>query len=300
MGETGVRSVLARLRAAPPVIVIGMHRSGTSLVAAMLFQLGVYGGADIDIRRIRSEVAARSAALVSGYAESGVFFRLNEEMLARAGARWDDPQPFLERRDHPRVAPREVAALEQRAARELAVGFQSGFESGRQSVWGWKDPRNSLTLPYWLNLFPGARVLHVRRDLESSAQSVYRRALQWEQSPSVETVPGCRPRIQGMNSERIVGALLRRLGKDGRPSNPCLDLDYCRRLCLCYVDEACRHRALGSSYREVWYDDVLREPESAARELCSFIGLESGTHTHRLAAGYVLSRTDTLTAASRS
>lgn len=29
--------------------------------------------------------------------------------------------------------------------------------------WGWKDPRNTLTLPVWLDLFPKARVVHIYR-----------------------------------------------------------------------------------------------------------------------------------------
>ncbi len=33
-------------------------------------------------------------------------------------------------------------------------------------AWGWKDPRNTFTLPMWLSIFPKARVLHVLRNKE--------------------------------------------------------------------------------------------------------------------------------------
>ena len=34
-------------------------------------------------------------------------------------------------------------------------------------LWGWKDPRNSLTLPFWQNLLPGMKTLiMVRNPLE--------------------------------------------------------------------------------------------------------------------------------------
>jgi hypothetical protein len=45
---------------------------------------------------------------------------------------------------------------------------RKGCSSG---PWGWKDPRNSLTLPFWLQVFPGARVLIVHRK--------WRRGMAW-------------------------------------------------------------------------------------------------------------------------
>jgi hypothetical protein len=41
--------------------------------------------------------------------------------------------------------------------------------------WGWKDPRNSITLPFWLDIFPGARVIHVRRHGVDVAASLVKR-----------------------------------------------------------------------------------------------------------------------------
>ena len=46
-------------------------------------------------------------------------------------------------------------------ARLLIEGFDSAH------VWGWKDPRNSLTLPFWQDLLPGLKTLMmVRNPLE--------------------------------------------------------------------------------------------------------------------------------------
>ncbi len=41
--------------------------------------------------------------------------------------------------------------------------------------WGWKDPRNTFTLPMWLKVFPNAKVIHVLRDKESVARSLMKR-----------------------------------------------------------------------------------------------------------------------------
>jgi hypothetical protein len=40
------------------------------------------------------------------------------------------------------------------------------------AIWGWKDPRNCLTLPIWLSIYPGARVLHIIRDGRAVALSL--------------------------------------------------------------------------------------------------------------------------------
>lgn len=41
--------------------------------------------------------------------------------------------------------------------------------------WGWKDPVNTFTLPFWLDLFPEARVVHIFRNGVDIAQSLYTR-----------------------------------------------------------------------------------------------------------------------------
>ncbi len=43
-------------------------------------------------------------------------------------------------------------------ARLLIEGFDSA------QIWGWKDPRNSLTLPFWEDLLPGLKTLIIVRN----------------------------------------------------------------------------------------------------------------------------------------
>src|SRR6185369_1404756 len=59
---------------AHPVIVIGMHRSGTTLLCQCLEKLGVFMGA----RKDENE-------------EAFFFFRLNEWMFRQLDASWDNP-----------------------------------------------------------------------------------------------------------------------------------------------------------------------------------------------------------------
>ena len=43
------------------------------------------------------------------------------------------------------------------------------------NVWGWKDPRNSLTLPFWQDLLPGLKTLIVVRNPLEVAHSMKER-----------------------------------------------------------------------------------------------------------------------------
>ena len=64
------------------VIILGMHRSGTSMVSGLLTNLGVDLGEDA------------LGPLISnprGHFEDGDFLGLNNAILAAAGGTWDDP-----------------------------------------------------------------------------------------------------------------------------------------------------------------------------------------------------------------
>ena len=59
------------------------------------------------------------------------------------------------------------------------------FLLGRQTPWGWKDPRTSLLLPVWRDLFPTAAVVHIVRDGRDAALSLITRELKRESVPGV-------------------------------------------------------------------------------------------------------------------
>src|SRR5687767_636825 len=74
----------AERAAARAICVLGMHRSGTSLVSRLLHLLGVYLGPQESISNTGEDNP-------TGYWEHSGFVRLNEELLARLGGRWDAP-----------------------------------------------------------------------------------------------------------------------------------------------------------------------------------------------------------------
>ena len=133
-----------------PVIIAGMHRSGTSLVSRLLERAGLYvGGAWVDDNH-----------------EAFHFLRANRAMIGEATYRLHDYGWSAPKTDAFIQARRGYA---QRAAANAGPFFA---ERASEAAWGWKDPRNCLTLPVWLTIYPNARVLHVLRDGRAAALSL--------------------------------------------------------------------------------------------------------------------------------
>ena len=132
-----------------PLCVAGMHRSGTSLVARLLAASGLYCGPP-------EELVAPAPDNAEGFWENIRFLRLNDEILARFGGFWDRP---------PTMPPGWASDRRLSRLRRDAAALVDRFRG--QEPWFWKDPRNSLTLPFWREVVPDLRiVLCVRAPLE--------------------------------------------------------------------------------------------------------------------------------------
>ncbi|MGA9379156.1 MAG: glycosyltransferase, partial [Phormidium sp.] len=130
------------------LIVTGMHRSGTSLVASFIQAIGV----NLGERLFPSDYLN-----LKGYFEDLDFLEFQREVLKNSCRSeeigWHDwgwtVSEFLDYSNfHKYVEP----------ARELIKSRQE-----KLSVWGWKDPRTSLMLDFWNELLPDAKYLFVYR-----------------------------------------------------------------------------------------------------------------------------------------
>jgi hypothetical protein len=153
----------ASLFQASPVLVIGMHRSGTRLLDEILARLGVFMGAD------------RQAD-----GESVSFMLINETIFHQCGTFWNEPMPV-----HFVLSDSELLERAAAVAREALIARFDNY-AGQRDQWpagggedrplfGWKDPRNTFTLPVWKRIFPNARVIHVLRHGVDVAGSLARR-----------------------------------------------------------------------------------------------------------------------------
>lgn len=136
----------------PGLLVLGMHRSGTSALTRALGLLGLETG-----RRGTLMEAAPSNR--SGHWEISALTECNDELLRSAGGRWSGPPADLSGLD---AAARGQAGAD---ARALVADLLPA------AAWTWKDPRLCLTLPFWRNVLgtcPPA-VVCLRHPLEIAA-----------------------------------------------------------------------------------------------------------------------------------
>lgn len=141
-----------------PLCIAGMHRSGTSMIASLLYACGL----DLGPKKDLLPAAPNNP---EGFWESRLFLRLNDAILGEQGGSWDHPP-------HPVFAGWENAPNLQplyRKAGELMRRFED------REPWGWKDPRNSLTLPFWRKMLPELKILICVRNPLAVAKSLWLR-----------------------------------------------------------------------------------------------------------------------------
>ena len=123
------------------VLVIGPHRSGTSLVAGILHTLGVSMG---------EELLGESEANPKGHFEDLLFLKKNDLVVGD----WKDPNPG-----------------------EVSEGFYKYLIKTRLRLplWGIKDPRLCFTTPFILPHLDEVRFICTHRNALSSTQSLMER-----------------------------------------------------------------------------------------------------------------------------
>lgn len=126
-----------------PIVIAGMHRSGTSLVASFLSSLGIGLG---------ERLLAADAGNPRGYFEDADFRELQGAILTDCtpegdGGHRDWGWTESERLDRGRLGRWTEPARALAAAR-----------SSRPGLWGWKDPRTTLLLDFWDGILGGQAV----------------------------------------------------------------------------------------------------------------------------------------------
>ncbi len=134
------------------IIVLGMHRSATSLVAKSL-NSEIYMGNNLLEANIHNP---------EGYFENSKFVELNDKILGSAGGSWDSPP-----------SRKDILAVGFRFKSEIKKLIESEGEG--KDIWGWKDPRSVLTIELFLPFIEGPHFVACFREPEEVARSLERR-----------------------------------------------------------------------------------------------------------------------------
>ena len=236
-----------------PLIIIGMHRSGTGMIAQILENLGLFTGWKKQHNH-----------------ETLFFMNINDWLLHQSCASWDYPEPF-----HFLLENKEIRALATDYMRSMVrIPAVASFLGWRKCLryrsllnlnfsWGWKDPRNTYTLPLWLEIFPDAKVIHIRRngiDVANSLVKREQRAFENKKSRYLarRAFYRVRPKRGGFTD-----------------SIRCASLEGAFSLWEEYLKEAKKHViAIGPGALELKYEDLVSEPYELLRQLADFCDLE--------------------------
>tara|TARA_A100001015_G_scaffold218269_1_gene245323 strand:+ start:1759 stop:2631 length:873 start_codon:yes stop_codon:yes gene_type:complete len=227
-----------------PIIVIGMHRSGTSMLSRILEEIGIFMGDKKDINN-----------------EALFFLKFNEYIFKQALARWDDPENIKCTSD---IFDQNIIRAYKKQANSFSVIKYLGFKriikyKGLNKMdfnWGWKDPRNSFTLNIWRQIYPDAKVIHIYRNPVDVANSLRQRSIQEEQQ--------IKKKIKKKLSEKFLkSSFYHDLFKIQS-----LDVGY--KLWEQYLLKCLNH----NDTFNLCYEDLLKNPQLELEKLITFLGLD--------------------------
>jgi len=156
----------------PTYIVLGMHRSGTSVVAGMLDRLGVRMGP----KDARPDWIGQHWSNPMGHFENPDIVWLNGMILGYDGTGVHEEASWA-------TIPQRAKALEPQIERTI--------RAAEGDLWGWKDPWSVLTVEEFLPKVHDPRFIIVVRDPIQVAASLYRRdGTGTEESQRITLSPG--------------------------------------------------------------------------------------------------------------
>lgn len=195
-----------------PVLVVGMHNSGTSILAKILHKSGVFLGNSMN------------------HYESHFFsIFVNDSLIMQGEKNWTKL---------PIMSIDEVMSFSETIGpfvnKYWIVDYlQWGYDG--VSMWGIKDPRLCVLLPLYLNIFPAAKVVHIRRNPNDVAASL------------------CLRNKRGV----------------GRYDN----FEHWKQLTLAYTDRVVRYSGKVCAYHELQYEDFCTTSEDVVQKLFDFLGV---------------------------
>lgn len=141
------------------IIVIGMHRSGTSMIAGILYHLGIFMGEQL---MVDDPETGPTLEQPHGYYEDREFMGINTNILTEAGGGWEN-------------VPDRGQLLSACEAKNSELDKLIKKRNRSHITWGFKDPRASLTLPAYLCRLQNLKVILIIRNRSDTIASLLKR-----------------------------------------------------------------------------------------------------------------------------
>lgn len=247
----------------PPIIVIGMHRSGTTLVSKILEQLGIFMGYQKEINN-----------------ESIFFLKINRYILARFKRNWMCPISLYDKvNEHHKKIKKIIDYINKKISSRSLYMYLGPEMSNRYTTlyeldipWGWKDPRNTFTLPIWKQIFPDAKIIHVYRHGIDVATSLLKREKNIQRPPwHFEIKNYFHNKLLGLEHRNIWQLLNALIDTESQH----ITLERAFELWKDYMKEAQRYTKIYTNHvLEIKYEDLLTTTEEEIKRIMGFCNLE--------------------------
>jgi tetratricopeptide (TPR) repeat protein len=141
-----------------PILITGMHRSGTSMIARILNLTGLDLGPE-------DELLPAGEGNPHGFWQNQQLDQITEDVLLQLSGGWDILLPQFEEDWHKSKA---IALAYDRA--HQAISQLAGTQP-----WGWKDPRASIVIPFWHTVLDDLKTVICLRHPQEVALSLSKR-----------------------------------------------------------------------------------------------------------------------------
>ena len=234
-----------------PLIVIGMHRSGTSMLTRFVQDLGYFIGHNQD--RAHND-------------ESFMFQKINDWIFFQKNITWDNVynQQFVTTRLADELASVVKDYLTHPMNSRRFIGGKFGLLGADlcayKLLWGWKDPKTTINLDVWSRVFPQAKVIHIYRNPIDIAQSLKTREIKL---------------AEGWKGRRATNKIKKRLLKSKLygQSPRVMNLEESYLLWKDYTKLAFSADAHFGSVLHVQYEDLMTKPKEELIGICKMLSV---------------------------
>jgi hypothetical protein len=235
-----------------PVIILGMHRSGTTMITKILEQLGLFVG---DRKELNHEAL--------------FFWEINNWIFDLHTARPELPHNLQYTNPKTRQIIEESLQYFIKSSRKKK--YLGSLHSQYPSLadldfnFGWKDPKNIFTIDFWKTVFPHPKIIHVYRNPMDCVSSYIERDLVLKN------------KFEWNWKKKLKRRFL--IAHNFNYNFRLFNMEQGYQLWLEYVGKAVRLQAEYPDYLEIKYETFLQNPEPEIRKLCQFCNLSPAENT---------------------